>query len=236
MDLTGYTWAGNNSLTITTQDNATYNINGEGHFLNNQGQFDGPFTSIQLLRSTDPNAPVLFCNNTMVYFGSWNGSRPFTIEFTGGTDATNATLIAWLEANGTLTAPATPSGKTKLGTLNIAKKMFGTLPIVKEVVDGMVVYEKTITPSYQVTITDARGDGEVYIYDGTNNTGTLLFSGWLTSTTVSVSSGNLFITTNQYFSGTTSATGGVTYVSGTMTSNLLFTVSGDGTITLYTHD
>lgn len=110
-DLTGYTWVGNNSISITTQDIATYNINGEGHFLNNQGPFDGSFTSIQLLRSTDPNAAVLYCDNDIVYFSWWSGPEPFTISFTGGTDATNSTLIAWLEANGTLTlTPPEPAG------------------------------------------------------------------------------------------------------------------------------
>ena len=65
-DLTGYTWVANNSLTITTQDNATYNINGEGHFLNNQGQFNGQFTSITIEKVSNTPAMML-CNTSVVY-------------------------------------------------------------------------------------------------------------------------------------------------------------------------
>lgn len=39
------------------------------------------------------------------------------------------------------------ASKTKIGNLGIAKKMFGNLEIVKEVVNGIVVYELTPTPS-----------------------------------------------------------------------------------------
>ena len=105
----------------------------------------------------------------------WAGD---TITITVGTDATNASLISWLEANATQQGGGT-SGKTQLGTRPITKKMFGTREITKEVVNGVVVYEKQAS-SFNVDITlNNTGDltwGNVYIYDGQDSTGTLLYS------------------------------------------------------------
>ena len=37
-----------------------------------------------------------------VFYVDWKDQKYRTIAFTGGTDATNATLIEWLQTNGTL--------------------------------------------------------------------------------------------------------------------------------------
>ena len=74
---------------------------------------------------------------------------------------------------------SSPTGKTQLGTRPITKKMFGTREITKEVVNGVVVYEKQAS-TFNVDITlNNTGDltwGNVYIYDGQDSTGTLLYS------------------------------------------------------------
>lgn len=64
---------------------------------------------------------------------------PLTISIVGGTKTTDATLIAWLEANAT---QIVPQGKTIINGLPPIKKMFGTTEIVKEVLNGVTVYEK----------------------------------------------------------------------------------------------
>ena len=76
------------------------------------------------------------------YWGIRSGANQTyqTITITGGQDVTNASLIAWLEANAT--QQVAPTGKTQLGTRTITKKMLGTREITKEVVNGVVVYEK----------------------------------------------------------------------------------------------
>ena len=94
-------------------------------------------------------------------------ARGLTITITGGTDVTNASLISWLEANATQQVVST--GKTQLGTRTITKKMFGTREITKEVVNGVVVYEKQApTPSgYTATIVNTLDDiqrGAGYLY------------------------------------------------------------------------
>ena len=107
-DLTGYTWVGGTTLNISAS--ATYSITGTGYFLEHQGSFDGTFSSMQLVQAVQYETLAMFSlNNSLVWSGTWSGQEPFTMEFTGGTDVTNATLIAWLEANGTLTAPVEPT-------------------------------------------------------------------------------------------------------------------------------
>lgn len=109
-DLTGYTWTANNSIDLTTISfNATFNIT-----------FNSGVNSFIGFRFYDHTADEDY-NTQLAYEGS-DGSNVFdylsntwyhdwakTIQITGGTDATNSTLIAWLESNGTLTPPA-PEG------------------------------------------------------------------------------------------------------------------------------
>ena len=65
--------------------------------------------------------PGLNINNS-----DFDVGEPISVTFTGGTDATNATLISWLEANGTLTAPQ-PAVNVNLTTLaNYSQLVGGT--------------------------------------------------------------------------------------------------------------
>lgn len=97
----------------------------------------------------------------------WNDEGWRTITITGGNDVTNATLIAWIEANAEQQSGST--AKTQVGTSTIAKKMFGTTPIAKEVVNGVTVYEASAPATYTATFNagyagyDEGGGGVVYI-------------------------------------------------------------------------
>lgn len=95
-DLTGYTWVGNETLNGFL--NECY-IN----FLAN----DEPFNSINFdgitLAYDNENGDVPL---SYVYTYTWKDESYRTIYITGGEDATDSTLISWLQANGTLSAPA----------------------------------------------------------------------------------------------------------------------------------
>ena len=96
-DLTGTTWYFNDTLSIASADYATYSINFTYNTYSNA-------TSLQI-NGGYGNGAMLY-DSTNVYYGSpstgyWSDSNNRTISITGGTDATNATLIAWLQANAT---------------------------------------------------------------------------------------------------------------------------------------
>ena len=53
------------------------------------------------------------------------------------------------------------AGKTQIGNRAITKKMFGTREITKEVVNGVVVYEKS-SPPQNITFTVTNTAGQIY--------------------------------------------------------------------------
>lgn len=188
-DLTGYTWVGNQIIDTSSIYSSFWLDFKSNNII---------FQRISIEETTSELAGLKYKTVFDTYFvyaydydggesytdGVWSNNAYRTIEITGGTDATNSTLITWLQNNGTLTAPSpTPSGinKTKLGTKSIVKKTIGTKEVIKEVVNGIVVYEKgSPTPSaYDVTFTASGGwtspsHGTVQIYDGQDETGILL--------------------------------------------------------------
>lgn len=165
-DLTGYTWLGNNSLDLTNVNYETFNIN----FTSNSFTLHSLYfhdsskdTYMYYYTGYDTNGDQKPAYQ--VSLGGWTNSTYKTIQITGGTDATNSTLIAWLGENGTLTAPApTPTGvnKLKIGGKTVIKKMIGNKEVIKEVVNGIVVYEKSSAPSgYSGNITAIALVGQV---------------------------------------------------------------------------
>lgn len=95
-DLTGTTWTMNDSVDISTEQ--VYLINFE--------TLDGiEWEAIEISEEMNPEGVYYYSEGTpelVCYQGiSWADSDFQTIAITGGTDATNSTLIAWLEANAT---------------------------------------------------------------------------------------------------------------------------------------
>ena len=113
-DLTGYTWVGNNVIT-TAPDGWSFSdpdANAADYWLNfvcnniNFSYFNVKDADYSLVGIS--YGVSLPSNVTQVYKGDqniWVQQVYKTIQITGGVDATNSTLIAWLQANGTLTAP-----------------------------------------------------------------------------------------------------------------------------------
>lgn len=96
-----------------------------------------------------------------------------------------------------------PTAKTVINGLTPTKKMFGTTEVVKEVYNGVTVYEKaTPVSSYNVTITESNNSSINYksylkVYDGQDATGTLLINSTsktaLQATTVVCTTGYLYV-------------------------------------------
>lgn len=149
-DLTGYVWEANNSLSIDFGV-STYNINFTSNNVN--------YTSITLNGMQDG---VINYNSTNVYNSSWTNNAYKTITITGGTDATNSTLISWLEANGTLTAPIQANTYNLTHTLTNLTKGNITLQITP---DTNYTYPTSLTIS----------NGTIVSYD--NTTGVAVISG-----------------------------------------------------------
>lgn len=97
-DLTGYQWFGNDTLSITS---ATYNVSFTSDLGNDFVRF--VLTSSRIPRRNGLDYVSYSAGMYTAYESGWKNQNARTVVFTGGADATNSTLIAWLEANGTLT-------------------------------------------------------------------------------------------------------------------------------------
>lgn len=145
-DLTNTTWILNNDLSSATYIGIVYI-----DFTSNNTTFNRIDTdeieSDGLLVYGATNTRITVYNS---FNNGWVEQAYRTIEITGGTDATNSTLISWLEANATQQVEPTSSTTNKIGDLPIIKKHFGDLEIIKEVLNGSVIYEKA--PSYEYSV------------------------------------------------------------------------------------
>ena len=127
-DLTGYTWVGSDVLTFS----ALSSIDVNRYYLNyiitdlpdlpHYSEFDIIFDidgfetgSEQIFVRYD--AEIVYTENDGWHSPAVPSASYKTIYIKGGTDATNADLISWLEANGTLTASITPKITVDLTTL-----------------------------------------------------------------------------------------------------------------------
>jgi hypothetical protein len=110
-NLTGYTWVGVEGVNSGLDGEFNLNFTSNG---NN-------YTLFKLVKELTYIRTIIY-NSTDVYsYGEWNEAYK-TIIITGGDDVTDATLISWLENNGTLTPPATPSIADKLLAVNQIKQ------------------------------------------------------------------------------------------------------------------
>lgn len=127
-DLTGYTWVGNDVLNLPSETSARhidfscgadlkrYVMLGTTYSGFIYGYMDGGRLRTILVYSPSPNP-------------TWTPKYK-TIEITGGADATNPDLIAWLEANGTLTKSG--GGSTLNVTYN-SQKIIDSLEVTPPV-------------------------------------------------------------------------------------------------------
>ena len=153
-DLTNTTWVFNESQTWTTDLN--YDIN----FTSNNTQYT------KLYVYYDDALDYYYYNSSVGYYNvyhySWINQEYRTIHITGGTAVTNTTLINWLQAHATQQLPTTP--KTMFGNLPIITKHFGNLEVIKEVLNGVVVYQNAPSVVYptisDIIFVDLDGNGK----------------------------------------------------------------------------
>lgn len=144
-DLTGTKWVLNNWDINLGSSNVSYNIN-----------FTSNSTYYELLRVFDSNYDddppncigygdegIVYKGTWIVYNGAWYDQAYRIISITGGTDATNADLITWLEANAVQQVAPTPSQTNNIffGTSAINKVYFGTSEVSKIYYGNTLIYE-----------------------------------------------------------------------------------------------
>lgn len=103
-DLTGYTWTGNDTINFVRNQYDFYNINFTSIDINFIGfliDWDGGDESIWYYSTSSSRVQTYLGENNISWWVYEIGCK--TIQITGGTDATNTELIAWLQENGTLT-------------------------------------------------------------------------------------------------------------------------------------
>lgn len=175
---------------------------------------------------------------------NWNNNAYKTIYITGGSDVEFLELIAWLMQNATLQVSG---GSISLGTLPIAQMFLGSDEVSKVFLGEDLVYEKTPTPSgYEVTISFGESHygykDYIRIYDGTDDTGVLLYEDTTESATptqtIICSSGNIYVTFGGPFVvfGTITPSSNITtegYEDAVTEAWVLFNVAGDGTISIH---
>ena len=166
-DLTGCTWVGNNSINVNTL--FSYSIS----FTSYETQY------ISLSVISDHIGNILVYDIDWAYGSDvWFNEDWKTIQITGGTDATNAALIAWLESNGTLTAPQpqlTVDLSTLAGWSNVSAGNH-TLKVKAEATgyrDSALSVGRTLIKAYPIntSITNGRSTGDTYIFP--NDTATI---------------------------------------------------------------
>lgn len=184
-DLTGTTWLINDTFTtapggwsLSGEDarNETFSIN----FTNN-GQnsttlnfYDADYAFDGMIKDVVGGSNVTLYNSN----GWLNGtSKVFT--FTGGTDVTNADLIAWLEANAEQQVEPEPTGVKNIlfGTQAIDKILFGQGEVSKIYLGQTLVWQaNSSTPENALIVADG---GHLKASDGylttTESTPTITF-------------------------------------------------------------
>lgn len=111
-NLTGYKWVGNQIVDLTAMVNTatprkTFYVNSQRD--TGYGILEYDFLWFTYIEKFKIYGFVGGNDDTLYQYDSWSYEYPLgaTLTFTGGVDATNTELIAWLEANGTLTKPLT---------------------------------------------------------------------------------------------------------------------------------
>lgn len=176
-DLTGTIWVFNDYPDLSS---ATYYIN----FSSNENNY----SYLQI------GSERIFYENTRVYLDGegWENEAYRTIIITGGTDATNSTLIAWLESNATQVS--SQSNNMFIGNLPITDSFFGSSSVSKICYGNVEIYSKSqASPtlisftiegtSYQAeeNMTWSQWCSSAYNTDGYRNTGDVIASESLTS-------------------------------------------------------
>lgn len=143
VDLTGTKWVINESLTIPAFTGMF-----EPNFISNNTSYskfylgcddDDRYNLPNRIYYSDDS----YVNTEVYNAGQWANEAYRIIEITGGTDATNATLIAWLVENATQVIEPTKINNFSVGNLPIDNMYFGTQHVKKVYLGQTLIYEST---------------------------------------------------------------------------------------------
>lgn len=177
-DLTNTTWVINDTEQFLS-DEPTVVFTANITFTSNGNTYTSLHTTYTQSVTDDY---TIYYNNTLVAdfvydegWGWWEDQAYRTIEITGGTDVTNATLISWLEANAI--QQAEPTG-TVLKIYNNDERATAYDIYVQGgsyvTPTKLATVQRPAPPGYEFTI--SFNTGGFTVYDGQDNTGTLIGS------------------------------------------------------------
>ena len=143
-DLTGTKWILNSNLTIEEMSGLTNNA-AVINFTSNGMYYEEMYLDHSDFYLYYYEIEGVTASRTRVYDdGTWSNESYRTIEITGGTDATNSALIAWLQANATQVVAATPS--LNFGGSDVTL-FLGSSYISKVYLGSTLLYEGSVAPS-----------------------------------------------------------------------------------------
>ena len=173
------------------------------------------------------------------YYSGWYDYAGHTITITGGTDATNADLIAWLEANAVQQVSPTPSQTNNLyfGSTKISKLFFGTSEVASVWYGNTKVYEAGGSQASGYTITLQAGTAPTavtdtfYLYDGQDSSGTQVAQVEIHRGYMSITPSSVQISSGYIYSDFAGVAYSMSFFDGTSSGNPL-AVNSDITITV----
>lgn len=160
-DLTGTKWVFNDEITDFSGTNS-FAIN----FISNNTNYTNIYRGTSSFSYSKNGSNMVYVYDTgdePPFVAGWTDDAYKTIEITGGTDATNSELIAWLQANATQVQDEDESTNTfSFGNLTIANVYFGTQQVRKIYLGNSLVWEKEIIPENILLA----HDGALLVSDG----------------------------------------------------------------------
>lgn len=226
-DLTNTKWLFNNDVTLSefgvVNNNTTFDLT----FINDGVTYYG----FEVRNKAEQDNGIRYYDGDHAWWrynvtNGWADSSYKTIEITGGTDATNADLIAGITANATqIVEPSSDVIETTIsvGTSLLADASVGTTKLLKAYIGNHLIFERVgsnfqtaddkllltsngdifnvqeasgYSVSVHVTETDLNDKNYLRIYDGQDTSGTLLHE---STTSVSGQTLNLICTSGYLY-------------------------------------
>lgn len=189
VDLTGTSWVFDGPITYPQASTATYYLQGNYAFTEGASRSFSTFKiSNQYRQQIEDYVLEVKLDELSIYVLGWQGPTPLIIDFSSGTDVSNPDLISWLSQNATLQTTSqisvdltALSGWSDVSsgnhTLTIKAKATGYRDSALST--GVSFTKAGSNPVMNLTGLQSftRGDTcTLKIYDGADETGTLLFN------------------------------------------------------------
>lgn len=149
-DLTGTKWLFNEAPENAWGEpyNISFTSNNENFVALYADEDDlyGSGRGLKYFTTTPSGSPYDFVHAYNSRTGVWANQSYRTIEITGGTDTTNATLISWLQSNATQIVEPTETNTFSIGNIPVTNMYVGTRQVRKIYIGNVLVWEKETEP------------------------------------------------------------------------------------------